>query len=146
MMSRRRIHVLRLILGVICGVVLVAAIGCFSFTRVLEEKLLETPADLPASFCATMDTEAPEIVLNGDSYITILVNDGTYEELGALVIDDCDTVDLEIAGEVDATTTGVYTITYSSKDSSGNVATVTRTINVVPRNRGTVYLTFETYI
>ncbi len=105
--------------------------------------MLETPADLPAGFCATMDTEAPEIVLNGDSYITILVNEGTYEELGASVLDDCDAVDLEIVGEVDTATTGIYTITYSSEDSSGNVATVTRTINVVPRNRGTVYLTFD---
>ena len=123
--------------------VLVTNIVLLSFAKVLNIKLSEKPADLPASFCSTMDTLAPEITLNGDIYTTILVEKGDYEELGATAIDDCDGVEIRIDGTVDATKIGQYTVTYSSEDNSGNVATATRTINVIPENRGTVYLTFD---
>ena len=52
-------------------------------------------------------------------------------------------MELKIDGEVDTTTIGSYTITYSSEDNSGNVATATRTISVAPEYRGMVYLTFD---
>ncbi len=109
----------------------------------LDDKLLEKPANLPASFCATMDDVAPEITLNGDANDVIIVNKDSYEELGATVVDDCDKVELKIDGKVDTTTIGSYTVTYSSEDNSGNVATATRTISVAPEYRGMVYLTFD---
>ena len=109
----------------------------------LDDELLAKPANLPASFCATMDDVAPEITLNGDANDVIIVNKDSYEELGAKVVDDCDEVELKIDGKVDTTAVGSYTITYSSEDNSGNVATATRTISVAPEYRGMVYLTFD---
>ena len=114
-----------------------------SVAKSLDDELLKKPADLPASFCATMDDVAPEITLNGDANDVIIVNKDSYEELGAKVVDDCDEVELKIDGKVDTTAVGSYTITYSSEDNSGNVATATRTISVAPEYRGMVYLTFD---
>jgi len=77
------------------------------------------------------DTTAPTITLNGNSNTTLNLKE-EYKELGATVIDNIDTnLSVEISGEVDSATVGIYTITYSVTDSSGNIATVTRTIEVV---------------
>ena len=142
-MSKRRIHLSRIVLSIVCVLILAANIIMSSVAKSLDDKLLEKPADLPASFCATMDDVAPEITLNGDANDVIIVNKDSYEELGATVVDDCDKVELKIDGKVDTTTIGSYTITYSSEDNSGNVATATRTISVAPEYRGMVYLTFD---
>jgi surface protein len=78
------------------------------------------------------DIVSPTVSLIGDSEITISI--GTdYVELGALSIDDRDgaTPVSIITGEVDTSTLGEYTLTYTAKDSAGNEASVTRTINVV---------------
>ena len=142
-MAKPRVHLSRVILGIICSLILLADIVTFALVKVINAKISERPADLPASFCATSDKTAPEITINGDIYTTILVGTDEYKELGATVIDDCDEVELEITGTVDAKTVGVYTVTYTSEDNSGNLATATRTINVIPENHGTVYLTFD---
>ncbi len=142
-MSKPKIRIASIVFGVICGLILVANIVLFSLAKVLETKLFEKPSDLPASFCATMDETAPKITLNGDIYTTILVGNDSYNEPGATAIDDCDEVEVKISGTVDDKAVGSYTITYSSEDNSGNVATATRVVNVIPENHGTVYLTFD---
>ena len=79
----------------------------------------------------TIDNIPPIITLNGNSSITI-VQDENYNELGATAFDTVDgNLNVTIIGEVDTSTLGTYTITYSSTDNSENVGTSTREILVV---------------
>ena len=76
------------------------------------------------------DTVPPVITLNGDVNITLKVGD-TYTEEGARATDDKDgNVSIVIKGTVDTSKAGIYTVTYSAKDSAGNEATATRTVTV----------------
>ncbi|HIP29111.1 MAG TPA: DUF5011 domain-containing protein, partial [Sulfurovum sp.] len=76
------------------------------------------------------DTTAPVVTLNGESNIT-LIQDDVYVELGATAIDDVDAnVSVVVSGDVNASTVDTYTITYTATDSSGNSASVGRTVNV----------------
>jgi hypothetical protein len=78
------------------------------------------------------DTVAPVITLNGDSTVEVPLDD-SYTELGATAIDNVDgnlTV-TDITGEIDVHTEGSYTVTYTISDVVGNIATKTRTVNVV---------------
>lgn len=78
-----------------------------------------------------VDGNIPVITLNGvTSDITV---GGTYTELGATALDDIDgSFAATSSGTVDINTVGVYIITYTATDSSGNIATpVTRTVNVI---------------
>lgn len=77
------------------------------------------------------DVTPPVITLNGDSNITFTQGEN-YEELGATATDDRDgDVNVTVEGEVDSNTIGVYTITYSAKDSAGNEAQAIRSVNIV---------------
>ena len=77
------------------------------------------------------DTTPPAIILNGASAIS-LVQGTAYSELGATATDDRDaTVSVVVTGSVDVNTVNSYTITYTATDSVGNVATLTRVVNVV---------------
>ncbi len=79
----------------------------------------------------TPDTIAPVITLNGDSRITLYIND-TYNELGASASDNKDvSVSVVISGTVDTSILGNYTITYSASDNASNNTSITRTITVV---------------
>jgi len=76
------------------------------------------------------DVTPPSIILNGDENITI-VEGGVYEELGATASDTVDeNISVSINGTVDTTTIGEYILTYTATDSSGNSASVSRTVNV----------------
>ena len=101
------------------------------------------------------DVVPPEIVLKGETSLT-LTEGGTYTEPGFTATDDVDgdiTDRVEISGAVDCDTPGTYTITYTVKDSFGNVTTVTRTVKVKavyqPPSNNTgdgekvIYLTFD---
>ena len=77
------------------------------------------------------DTSPPVITLNGDSAISLFLDDA-YEELGASATDNIDgTVAVVISGTVDTSTLGEYTITYSANDNAGNTSSVTRTVSVI---------------
>jgi len=77
------------------------------------------------------DTTAPVITLNGESQISIFINE-SYSELGASAIDDRDgSVDVVISGSVDSSTLGSYTLTYTATDNANNTNTITRTVDVV---------------
>jgi len=79
----------------------------------------------------TNDTIKPVITLNGANPME-LTQGTAYSEAGATATDDRDgTVTVTISGSVDVNTVGSYTITYKAKDSTGNEATATRTVNVV---------------
>jgi len=77
------------------------------------------------------DISAPIITLNGDSEISLLLNDN-YSELGATAIDERDgALDVVISGTIDVTTLGNYIVSYTATDSAGNTSSVTRTIIVI---------------
>ena len=76
------------------------------------------------------DTLPPVITLSGDSSITLTVGDA-YEELGASATDATDgTVAVIISGEVNTSSIGTYTITYTATDAAGNSASATRTVTI----------------
>jgi hypothetical protein len=81
---------------------------------------------------STPDTSPPVITINGDNPTNITAGD-TYTDAGATATDNIDgTVPVLTSGTVDSTTAGTYTITYKASDSSGNMATATRIVNVAP--------------
>ena len=77
----------------------------------------------------TPDITPPVITLNGgDAALTV---GDTYTEQGATATDDTDgNVEVTLSGNVDTSTAGVYTITYTATDAAGNSATATRTVTV----------------
>lgn len=78
------------------------------------------------------DNEAPVIILNGLGEVNTTLN-GQYIELGAVATDNYDgdiTSKIEIESNLDLKTEGTYKIIYSVKDSSGNISSVERIINV----------------
>ncbi len=78
-----------------------------------------------------LDLVPPVITLLGDNPMELTVGD-PYEEPGASVSDNSDeTINAVITGTVDTNAIGTYTMTYTATDSSGNNATITRTINVI---------------
>lgn len=100
------------------------------------------------------DRKAPEIELAGGSELTFNVGEQFYHEWYAT--DDCDgdlSEEVTVSGDVDTSTPGTYTITYTVSDSHGNEATATRTVVVKekPKNPSrpasesskTIYLTFD---
>jgi surface protein len=78
-----------------------------------------------------VDITAPVITLNGDSSVT-QNEDTVYTEAGAAAQDNLDgTIDVVISGTLDSTTPGTYVLTYTATDSTGNAASLIRTINML---------------
>jgi len=78
-----------------------------------------------------VDTTPPAITLNGLVPV-IECHVGTYTEPGASALDACDgPVAVTTSGSVDSHTPGLYTITYTATDASGNSAFATRAVSVV---------------
>ena len=76
------------------------------------------------------DITPPVITLNGADPMSV-TKDSMYDELGAVALDALDgKCEVTISGSVDTSVLGSYTITYTSIDKAGNVATKTRIINV----------------
>ncbi|WP_428746159.1 immunoglobulin-like domain-containing protein [Sulfurimonas sp.] len=84
------------------------------------------------SVSAIQDTTPPTITLNGSDTIT-LNRKQSYIEYGATATDDVDgNLSVSITNNVDTNTTGTYQVIYSAKDSAGNEATATRSVEVLP--------------
>lgn len=101
------------------------------------------------------DIEKPTITLEGESDISLYIND-SYQEKGYKATDNCDgdiTSKVEVTGSVNTSSKGTYTINYKVSDNSGNETSITRTIKVKEKSlirpqgggggRGIVYLTFD---
>jgi len=93
------------------------------------------------------DTTGPEIIMVGDATVLLDIGD-EYVEQGASALDvwdgktivdqDPDTAGIQGVAthgvdSVDTSKVGVYLVTYSAEDSSGNLSTATRTIDVADR-------------
>lgn len=80
------------------------------------------------------DTIAPIMTLAGSPVIEIYRGDVFLEPEGTTAVDSVEgVVEVEIDGTLDNTKSGVYTLTYSASDSSGNTVSKTRTITVLYR-------------
>lgn len=99
------------------------------------------------------DEISPVIALKGEKSITISAGTA-FVEPGYTALDNIDgdiTAKVEISGSVNIYRADTYTVTYSAKDSSGNVGTATRTVIVKPiqqppvvkPNGKVIYLTFD---
>ena len=99
------------------------------------------------------DPVPPEIVLEGDSKITIQAGD-SYTEPGYKATDNVDgdlTDKVQVEGSVNNNRAGTYTVTYTVTDSYGNTTKVTRTVTVkaasqpdqVTPGEKVIYLTFD---
>ena len=93
------------------------------------------------------DTVAPVITLTGNQKVTVYMGQ-TYREPGYTAIDNGVTdltAQVKVSGSVDVKKAGSYTLTYTVKDSFGNEASATRTVEVkkVDGNGKFIYLTFD---
>jgi len=111
-----------------------------------SEPVIETPpitTDTPpststspvidTSTSSSSDTTPPVVTLIGEAAIEITVND-TITDPGATATDDIDgdlTTSIVVAGSVDTTTAGLYTLTYTATDAAGNVGSVSRVVTVL---------------
>ena len=88
---------------------------------------------------AVSDVEPPIIELIGEAALEITVG-GFFLDPGATAIDPSTssgqaidlTENILVSGAVDTATEGLYTITYSVLDASGNAASVSRVVTVLP--------------
>ena len=87
------------------------------------------------------DVVPPVITVLGDNPATVELG-STYTDAGASAMDAFrGTTSVSSTGNVDTSTIGSYTITYSSSDLDGNTATATRTVNVVDTTAPVVTVT-----
>ena len=78
-----------------------------------------------------VDTTAPVVTINGEDEIDIEVF-SVYSDEGSLYSDNLDTtLTYDVLNSVDSDVVGTYEVEYSVTDLSGNITTVTRTVNVV---------------
>jgi len=83
-----------------------------------------------------VDTTPPVITLNGDASATV-TEDGSYVDAGATASDGADgdiSANIQIAGAVDTSEPGTYTLIYDVSDAAGNAAdTKVRKVKVIAR-------------
>lgn len=77
------------------------------------------------------DTTPPEVSLN--EVLTTIPVGSNFEDTG-LTIDELTETTIDITGEVDNTTVGSYTLTYTVTDTSGNKAEIKRVVHVYDSN------------
>ncbi len=98
--------------------------------------------DLSPAPTMEFDTIAPEITLNGENPLIIKEGDD-FNDPGAKATDNNEEIEVTTSGKVNASDPGNYLISYTATDATGNVATKSRVVTVIPRNHGTIYLTFD---
>jgi len=84
------------------------------------------------TFIVPDDSSPPVIIINGPNTITLECGIDSYTELGAEAVDDTDpNIEVVIGGDtVNASKCGTYSVIYSAKDSSCNIAHAIRVVKV----------------
>jgi penicillin-binding protein 1A len=103
-----------------------------SWEKAKDAEFMLTIKDSCTVHAEQPDTEKPIIKLNGDSNITIKLNE-TFKDPGATASDNKDgdlTSKIVITGTVDTSKEGTYQIIYKVEDSAKNIETITRTVVV----------------
>lgn len=108
------------------------ATGFFTYEYVITDNSGNSTTATRYVEVITSDNTPPAITLNGASTVTVEACT-FYDELGATAFD---LVSFAVPVMIDATaldinTVGSYQVTYSATDGAGNLATQTRTVNVV---------------
>ncbi|MGJ8683502.1 MAG: FG-GAP-like repeat-containing protein [Nonlabens sp.] len=87
--------------------------------------------DSAIAMVTVVDDTAPVITLNGNATETV-PQSPTYTDPGATALDNCtDPITVVVSGDtVDPNVIGVYTITYTATDASGNTVSVDRIVTV----------------
>ena len=90
------------------------------------------------------DTQAPELHLKGYATMEVPLNT-EFRDPCVRVTDNCGdlTAKVVVDQNVDTTTLGSYSVTYTVTDEGGNSATVTRDVTVIDEPETIVYLTFD---
>jgi hypothetical protein len=89
--------------------------------------------DVPGANPGNIKNGVPVIIISGDNPATVVV-DTIYDDAGVAAYDLEDgelTNSVVTTSNVDTSTLGTYTVTYSVTDSDDNTVTKTRTVNVV---------------
>ena len=83
------------------------------------------------------DNTSPTIIITGSNPASVYIGD-SYSDAGATATDTVDgtVTTTVISNDLNTSTIGTYTITYSATDTAGNISTSTRTINVISRPGG----------
>jgi hypothetical protein len=84
------------------------------------------------------DTTPPVMALNGNSSVTVELGD-SFNDPGATA--DSGKYPVTVSGSVNTNVVGVYTLTYSSQDGAGNIASIQRTVTVVDTTAPVVTVT-----
>jgi len=121
-----------------------------SLTQDSANTLLVTATDAAGnesgatSVVITEDSTGPVITLNGDAITTVEAL-SAYVDAGATATDLVDgEVDVTSTSSVDTSALGIYTVTYSAADLSGNMSTETRAVVVEDATSPTGTLTYST--
>ena len=115
------------------GTVDTTKVGTYTITYDVSDSAGNPAIQVSRSVIVFIDTIPPTITLNGASTINLSLGT-SYNELGATANDNIDgdiSSSITIAGRVNTSTIGTYTITYDVSDTAGNKATqITRTVIV----------------
>ena len=85
-----------------------------------------------------VDTEPPVVTLTGESSV-YLASGATYVDEGATATDNVDgdlTSNIETTSNVDTSVGGIYTVTHTVTDTSGNMHSASRTVYADPEGCG----------
>jgi len=126
-------------IDVTSGVTLISAWSAWFAFQTLTPSMIFTldaavEAESASALSFTTDAIKPVITLTGDNP-TLVIQGGTYTELGATASDNVDgdvTGSIGISGTVDANTYGIYDVTYTVTDTAGNTAEEIRKVHVAP--------------
>ena len=117
------------------GLVTARAVGAATITA-------RTVNGLTATCAITVpDTTPPVITLTGGSTVT-RYRGNVWVEPGYTAIDNVDgniTSRVVVTGTVNTAVIGTYILTYTVSDNAGNIASVTRTVNVLPNTASFYY-------
>ena len=117
---------------VVTGNVDVSTVGNYTLSYNVTDSS-GNPAATVSRTVSIVDTTAPIINLVGDNSLILEVG-SSFTDPGATAIDSYDgdlTNSIVVTGNINVSTVGTYTITYSATDASNNTVTATRTVNVV---------------
>lgn len=117
-----------LVVGVLSGV---SYGGGGASPQAQQETQQSTTTATSTATVANIDKIAPIITILGNNPATSTIGT-TYVDRGATAFDDIDGAREVIAtGTVNTLIAGVYAVTYTANDLSGNIATSTRVVNVI---------------
>jgi uncharacterized protein YjbI with pentapeptide repeats len=119
------------------GLVDTTTIGAYTITYTATDTATDAAGNIATATrtvnvtAGPVDTLAPVITILGANPAAVILG-GTYTDAGATALDNVDgAITPIVTGSVDATTLGSYTITYTATDAAGNIATATRTVDVI---------------